>query len=357
MDIIKQKIKAKEVSFLSDEKTVYTSDFRVIGESMEYKIPAMWKYENLMPWMLEGKKVFINDDCNIDYFNENDLIAIPKATNPQISIYKRGENIALPRDIESLWVAVPHPDADYFAKKRKLKLNYSYKDFLYRNNKIKQKELLIGMTPLWKKFSKRAEIKEIVSIKNKGFLKKDYGSGGFTIFNLGKEDEKERLIKMIDEDTCSWYFEEQASGIPYSIQCLKERNSGKIVIFGFAEQIIEGDKHFKGLTVKPLEELEGDVFDSLCSAIRKTSSLLEEYEGFFGVDFFIDEMDKVLVLELNVRLTSATIPTLLMNEEKKTRGLYIEEEKNIKKEKGVIELNHDSTDKTVDYLNLNKGNV
>jgi len=352
MDTIKKKIGAKEVGFLSDERTIYTSDFRVIGESMEYKIPAMWKYENLMPWIVESKEVFINDDCHIDYFNENDLITVPKATSPQISVYKRGENIALPRDIESLWVAVPHPDADSFAKKRNLKLNYSYKDFLYRNNKIRQKELLGEMTPSWKRLSKKVEIKELICTENEGFLKKEYGSGGFTIFNLEKESEKKHLMKMVNEDTCNWYFEKKVDGVPCSVQCLRKRDTGKVVVFGFAKQIIEGDKHFKGLNIRPLENLEGDVFDSLCSAIKKTESLLENYEGFFGVDFFIDNSDKVLVLELNIRLTSATIPILLLNEKKINEGVYFEEEREIKKEKENIKLNCDSINKTVDYISL-----
>ncbi len=118
MIISRKKIKPRNVNFLCNEKTLYTSDFRAIGESMDYKIPAMWKYENLMPWIIKGKKVFINSDCNIIYPRENDLIIIPKGSNPQISIYKRAEKIILPRDIESLWVAIPCPDSDSFARKK-----------------------------------------------------------------------------------------------------------------------------------------------------------------------------------------------------------------------------------------------
>jgi len=354
MDIVKEKISPRDVSFLSNGKTLYTSDFRAIGESADYKIPIMWKYENLMPWILEGEKVFINNDCDINYFNENDLIVVPKETNPQISIYKRGEKVVLPEDVENLWVAVPHSDADCFAKKNNLKINYSYEDFLRRNNKIKQKELLGDITPPWKPFFKKKETKEFTATVSEGFLKKEYGSGGFTIFNIGTENEKEQLMKMVDESDANWYFEKRIGGTPYSVQCLKERKTERVVIFGFAEQMIEGGKYFKGLDVKPLEILKGDVFSSLCTAIQRMSILLENYEGFFGVDFFIDKHGKALVLEFNIRLTSATIPTLLLNEKDANKGRYIEEEEKIKTERGIVRLNHDSNGKGSDYLNFYK---
>ncbi len=354
MIITKEKIKPGDVNFLCDEKTLYTSDFRVIGESMDYKIPAMWKYENLMPWILEGKKVFINGDCNIDYSKENNLIIIPKDPNPQISIYKRAEKIILPEDIENLWVAIPHPDADSFTKKKNLKINYSYKDFLYKNNKIKQKKLLGDLTPSWIVFSKRREVKEFISTKQKGFLKQEHGSGGFTVFNLNEEKEKKELTEMVDKNNINWFFEEQVSGVPYSIQCLKEKNSEKVVVFGFAKQLIEKGKHFKGLDIKPLESIREDVFNSLCVAIERVNPLLRDYEGFFGIDFFIDKSKNVLVLEFNIRLTSATIPVLLINEKNNRRGVYLEEEQKTKKENQVINLNYDNTNKKFDYLKIFK---
>lgn len=354
MEIIREKISPKNVSFLFDQRAVYTSDFRAIGESADYDIPAMWKYENLMPWIVENQKVFINNDHNIKYSNKNNLITIPKAPNSQVSIYKRSEKIALAGDIKSLWVAIPHPDADCFAQKNNLNLNYSYEDFLYRNNKIKQKKLLKNITPSWKLFFKKEEIKEVIDSESKGFLKREHGSGGFTVFNLDKESERQNLIKMIDENDSNWYFEEQVEGAPCSVQCLKDGKSGKVIIFGFAVQIMEEDKYFKGLDIKPLETLKENVFDSLCIAIKRLSPLLENYEGFFGIDFFIDEFGKILVLEFNIRLTSATIPTLLLNKKKLSEGLYLEEEDEITSEREVISLNYDSVNKKTDYLSFYK---
>jgi hypothetical protein len=53
--------------------------------------------------------------------------------------------------------------------------------------------------------------------------------------------------------------------------------------------------------------------------------LLKDYIGFFGLDFIIGEDGMVLILEANIRLTAATIPTLLANMAGGTDASYKED--------------------------------
>ncbi|MCX6730065.1 MAG: hypothetical protein NT058_01015 [Candidatus Portnoybacteria bacterium] len=69
--ITKKKLKSKDINFLQNKKALYVSDFRAISESMDYKIPTMWKYENLFPWILNNQNVVVNEDGNnLNYSNK-----------------------------------------------------------------------------------------------------------------------------------------------------------------------------------------------------------------------------------------------------------------------------------------------
>jgi len=118
MNITKLPIKAKQISFLNEANTLYSCDFRSIGESIEYKIPAMWKYENLIPWIVIGKHVLVNNSKGAKFTEENQLIHLEADRDPRVSIYQRARNVELPSKIDKLWVAVPHPDADLLAKEK-----------------------------------------------------------------------------------------------------------------------------------------------------------------------------------------------------------------------------------------------
>lgn len=148
--ILKQTIKPKEIKFLQDNRSLYIFDFRALGESMEYDIPAMWKYENLMLWILEGRHAVVNEFYqDISYPSQNKLSVVRKGKDARISVARKLCKKKIPNGIESLWVAAPHPDADQLAQQKNLIINYTYSDFLFRNKKIKQKELLRKMTPDW----------------------------------------------------------------------------------------------------------------------------------------------------------------------------------------------------------------
>jgi S-adenosylmethionine/arginine decarboxylase-like enzyme len=333
MKITIKKIKPEDIDFLQDEETLYTSDFRSIGESTNYLIPAMWKYENLMGWILQGKNLVVNNDSKkIKYPFKNNFIKISKGKDPRISIYKKIPKLS--RNIKKLWVAIPHPEADIFAKKNNLQINYTYSDFLLRNNKIKQKKLLRNLTPDWKIITNN----DFSEFKNsKGFAKRKFGSGGFTVFDVKELNKHNNLI-----NSGEWYFENFIRGKPYSIQCYIDKNQ-RVTIFGLSEQIIANGKNFIGSKILKLNKLNNCLF-ALKDAIKKLKPLLINYAGFFGIDFIVNKTS-VSILEANIRMTAATIPTLVTNMCACDNAIYCEDVNKYENEDIILSFNGHDIDK------------
>lgn len=349
MNIIKFPLKPSQIKFLGNDQTLYTCDLRSIGESMDYDIPAMWKYENLIPWILNDKYATVNDADLIQYVNKNRLINIDKGLNSKISIYKKLFDLDLPPDISTLWVAAPHPDADVLAKKRNYKINYSYTDFIAKNDKLGQKKLLEGTTPPWHQIKNSKDLKDLLAKQGHGYLKRKHGSGGFTIFNSQTEGSNPKFIELFAESPNDWFFEEYVKGRSCSIQCLKYKDDDSVTVFGYSEQIIVEEKYFSGSKIKPLETLSDKVFGQLSDAIKKLHPLLSSYEGFFGLDFIVTTDENIFVLESNIRLTAATIPTLLTNQAGGGESLYREDVGGSQNE-ATVALTRDHINRSCDIL-------
>jgi len=349
MNITKLPLKPAQIAFLNDQNILFSCDMRSIGESADYEIAAMWKYENLLPWIIDKKYALVNSTSRkINYVKSNNLIEVSQGSDAKQSIYKRAGSLSLPQEIGGLWVATPHPDADKFAKQNNYKINYSYPSFVQRNNKFRQKELLEDRTPIWNKITSHNELNEVLAKKGFGYIKRKYGSGGFTVFNLETDKNSPKLKELFQKNSRDWFFEEKFDGLPHSIQCVKYKNSDDVIIFGFSEQIIESGKYFTGSKIKPLSELRKNCSVQLEEAILKISPILKNYEGFFGLDFIVGRNGKISILEANVRLTAATIPTLLTNLAGGIKSEFREDIKNIKK--NAIILTIDEMNGTKDQL-------
>lgn len=351
--IIKKDIKSSDISFLQKSGCLYISDFRAISESMSYSIPAMWKYENLLPWILKNKDVCVNENAiELKFKNKNNLIVLPRKSNPKISIFKKVSNkIIKKHKIKELWVAIPHPDAGVLAKKYNLKLNYTYQTFDILNDKLRQKELIPDLTPNYENINSLEQIIAFKKNNRNGFIKKRHGSGGYTVFKIENvfDSKFEDLFKKAPND---WYFEEFAEGEPHSIQCLKTSDSEDIVVFGFTKQHILEERYFTGSSIYSTDKINKKVWVQLKKALKNFSSMLKPYEGFFGVDFMIDSKANILILEANIRMTTATIPTLISNDLNIDHSEY-REDLNIKKNniKNLI-LTEDKIDNLSDQLKL-----
>lgn len=348
MKITKKKLKIKDIGFLNEDKTIYSVDFRAISENMEYEIDAMWKYENLSPWIVKNRYVTVNEVYeDINYMNDNNYLVLNKGANSKISVYKRLEE-QLPKDAKNLWVAIPHPDADVLAKGNELDINYKYEDFIRLNNKITQKELFGELTPEWEILQSTDDLENLGSKYENGFIKREEGSGGYTVFKLGDVEGDENFKNLLNSGR--WYVEQRAKGIPHSIQCVK--NGDEVTIFGYTEQIIEDDKYFYGSNIKNLEELPIKTEQELNTALKQLEPLIESYNGFFGIDYFQDIGGSISILEVNVRLTAATIPTLLNNETGDGGSIYKEDVPQGDMKDDDIILTIDDVDNLVDTLKL-----
>jgi len=356
MNITKFPIKPSHIKFLDDDRILYTCDMRSIGESMDYNIPAMWKYENLMPWILKDKFTAVNDTSQMRYANKNRFLHLAKGSDSKTSIYQKLSTLPLPDEVNGLWVGVPHPDADRMAREKKLKINYTYKDFLKRNDKLQQKMLLEKQTPLWNQVKNIKELNTILGKSPRGYLKRKHGSGGFTVFDTQAAGTNKKFKELYNENVSDWFFEEYVEGASCSIQCLRYKGKDEVTVFGYSEQILAEGKYFIGSKIKSLDDLNTQVFEQLSAAIQRLSPLLEGYEGFFGLDFIVTSDEKVFVLEANVRLTAVTIPTLLTNCVAGKKALYREDVKDKDKmtKEGVIVLAVDQSNNSVDTLEFFK---
>lgn len=300
-------------------------DFRAIGESLDMEIIDMWKYENLLPWIVRDQHVVTNEmHEQLHYRHANSIHIAKRAEKANISVYERMANMDVPAGIDQLWSAISHPAADRLCEQKGWLNNYSHQDFLRRNDKIMQKKLLADQTPAWR-IVNSAEVQKIMenTEHKRGFFKRQFGSGGFTIFRSDEVKNGTNVLTMMQEEGSQWFFEEFAEGRPCSIQCVRMRD-GSVVVFGFSEQAIAGGKHYQGSNMKVLEDFPKDAAQQLENALRNFEPLLQDYEGFFGIDFILDT-SKVWILEANVRMTAATVPTLLANEKQRDHCIYRED--------------------------------
>lgn len=305
-----------DIPELNDTDTLYTIDFRAISESMEYKIPAMFKYENLLAWIVDGYVTANRMAQEIQFSRQPNVVEVDMPDDPRVSIYSRLKSYKDTKRFNKIFVGIPHPDADAFARESGLVINYSYHDFIHLNDKIKQKELFFDKTPKWKIFVTSMDDADIAG----KYLKRQMGSGGYTIYS---PEEVKSVIHGLDK-THSWYIEDYCPGTSCSAQIYKA-SPQEYTVFGFTEQIIEDGKHFSGAKLKNLSCLTSDQKEELTTIIKNCHSLLERYRGFFGIDFIIKPSGEISALELNVRMTAMSVPTMIFNESDADEMLFRED--------------------------------
>lgn len=306
-------LKPKDIPFLQNNSTLYISDFRVLGKCKSKTSAAMWRYENLLSWIMKDKFVAVNE-CfeNLKYFYKNKHIVVPRGNEPRVSLFNRIDVKKLRSEgINAIWNAIPYPCADEVSQKYSFTMNYGHNDFLRRNDKIRQKELFGDLSPKWHRILDEKDLERIIYEHEKGFIKYRQGASGFMVFKVDEAKSSQRFSELFSKDPKGWYFEEFAQGVSSSVQCLRCKKTGEITIFGFTEQIIDDGRYFIGSKILPLWAVSYEVFCQIVKGIGRMSPLLEGYEGFFGIDYIVSPSGKIQLLELNMRLTAATIPTLI----------------------------------------------
>lgn len=341
-------LKPQNLPYLQGTRTLFSSDFRAIGESLNYDIPAMWKYENLLPWILSNQLVAVNHGYkDLKYPSSNQYTIASRSPDSKLSLLRRLK-WPIASSITTLWVAIPHPDTDALAQEYNLNLNYTYKDFLQNNDKIRQKELLGDCSPSWQVFRSITELEKAARKKRTGFIKRQYGSGGYTVFPVSSINTDQDFQRLAQED--EWYFEEHAEGIPFSIQCVHLPQDDATIIFGYSKQLVADSRYFVGSSLLPLSELADMTLSQLKVGIERLQPLLNGYEGFFGLDFIIGNDGKVHILEANVRLTAVTIPTLLMNMSGYTTAEFREDVPESEIDADIVILAKDNSENKSDTL-------
>lgn len=343
MKIEYKRLTPEEVEDFQDEKSLYVFDFRALGEELFMEIPEMRKYENLGKWITKNKYHTVNEEEELNKHR------IQLKHNPlsKDTIFSRLRKVEFLKEITKLWVAVPHPDSDLLAIEKNLELNYSHFLFEKLNDKLFQKKFLGDLAPKHIEINNFLDLKNILEKDNNFFLKKRHGSGSFTSYDCQKNDFKilssnEFIRKYISKG--DFFLEKKIIGKSLSVQIFKKNE--KYTIFGFTEQLFDKDGFYEGNFIYSPELIKDKKF--IEEVINKCDLMLREYNGFFGIDFMKEKSGKNYVLELNVRVTAVTVPTLVSNEKNFAKSQYLENVKAL--EKDDLILTSFKEEKTFDVL-------
>jgi len=321
----------KDIESLNQTDCLYVFDFRSISENMEYDIPAMFKYENLLPWVLSGMNICVNEGFGKINFNKsNHYIIVAKDTDSRVSVYKRLERIKLPETIKKIYSGIPHPDSDQYVVQNSMETNVTYSSFVSKNDKIAQKVAFAEYTPKWEIINEKST-DNILNRYSGMYIKRQFSSGGYCV--ISPEDLTNSQIQI--EDGHTWYAEACCFGKSCSVQIYKE-SSEKMTVFGYANQIIGEGKHFIGAELLRINQISLEHKRAIERILQNCFDLLVDYNGFFGLDFIITHSGEIMALELNVRMTAVTIPTLLFNETKKEKLIFMEDQELIKENDIVL---------------------
>ena len=308
------KLTVNDVAELNNANTLYIVDFRATGESLSHEIDSMFIYENLSQWLLRTSPISSNGyyAVNSAQLQRGDLgstaLVAPPAAQPSASVIARLPHH--PAAVHSLWAGIPHPAIDTYAHANNLTVNYTYPNFLHYNNKLAQKHALGSLSPDYFAITAQADLDRALSMQHGGFIKSAIGAGGFSVYNIATSAATIRSnAQRIIHGEHAWYYEAHASGTPHSVQIYKQ--GSHYTLFGYAKQHIEGTQ-YTGARLLPIDALPVSVATAAEATCKQMDEFLSGYNGFFGIDIMVDG-SAVTVLELNVRLTATTIPTLLAN--------------------------------------------
>lgn len=340
IQIIKKKLVPRDIKEIRKKRTLYLSEFRTLKEDTTYKLHDVLDYENYLPWIVRGVPLTVNyrhAQYEYPYRDLSELIDVPYEKDLRESIIKRLERFHFDFSAyDELWTPVAHEDIDRVAKRDGLKLNFSYRDFIHWNDKVKQKKYLKDLAPEFRVVRKIENLKKLAD-QDQYYLKRDIGAGGETTLRLDRAL-KGKLMKTLKKTPgYFWFIEKRVPGIPMSVQCYK--NGQRITMFAYDRQLIQEGHIFAGAEFLPLEEMPDFLEVNIRETLKRLAPFIRRYHGFFGVDFMHDEkLMSYSVLEANVRMTDLSIPALLMNEAgHKTAEMYIDM-KSSKQKRGDIIL-------------------
>jgi hypothetical protein len=301
-----QNLRATDIPMLSCKATLYTFDPRSILDECLGKHRYIVSCENLLTNILQDQYLAVNQYA-VKHTDptRNRLLTANISGDPRIPLYIRLKSIDIPDEIENLFVAIPHPEADNLAAEKKWNINCSYPDFLTYNNKIRQKELLGDLTPAW----------EVIDPKSYSFdetencyFKREVGAGGYATFHASDLTGMKQPSRKYP---ARWFREEAMDGEPRSVQIFRH-GPKTYTVFGYSEMKIIFRKNYAGGLMKKIDCLPAFLQDSISCALDRLDPLLMNYCGFMGLDFLVQDK-KSHVLEANVRVTMATFATLQLN--------------------------------------------
>jgi len=296
----------KDIPALQNYETLYTFDPRSILDECLGKHRYIVSCENMLTNVLDDLDIAVNQYAIKHTEPKRNRLLVANITgDPRVSLYTRLKDVAISDKIKNIYVAIPHPEADYLALKKGWNINYSYSDFLVYNNKIKQKMLLGDLTPAWNIIDPKIYP---FDEKENCYFKREIGAGGYATFHAS--DRSGMKLPSLKHSAC-WFREEAADGEPRSIQIFRQA-PGKYIIFGYSEMKITDRKNYAGGLMKKARHLPDFLKGQLENALTRLDPLFNNYCGFMGLDF-LENGNKIQVTEANVRVTMATFATLQLN--------------------------------------------
>ena len=343
------RLQPHQIKELRNPRTLYLVDFRAISSSISQNSFWVYYYENMVLPVIEKGWAVMNEGALPEYTTAPGVTYITadapeKTLTPlayRLSTFKNWD------DIDQIWTAIPHPAIDALATEKGKKLNYGFEAYRRNNDKLTQKRCLPPeLTPAWK---------EGVHDAAPGYLLKHrFGCGGLEVWHPDHTHNLDGVSfsNLVQQNPDGWYQEKLITGISCSASLYTEGDD--TIIFGWSKLIFPQRA--------PLSCLGGRLYDpaflapNLLSKLKRCitalqEGVLENYQGFWGIDFMIEvSTQEFYFLEANVRLTTLTVPHLILGKLGLAEGIFQEDMTVVKK--GGIVLNKDTVTPGYDVLEL-----
>jgi hypothetical protein len=350
MNVTRFRLSPHHLKELRNPRALFIVDFRAISNQLSDASTWAFYYENmLLPFVEEGF-VVINQNALPELIKASTahLVTIPATTKISSSVAQRIYKNIDWANIDAIWAAVPHPDIDRLARDNNKPLNYSYAQFSRYNDKILQKKTVPQeLTPEW------SEEDGVMIAPKDCYLKKRLGSGGLEVWSSAQTHnyDGQEYAALMKEDPSNWYCEKEIKGTVCSAAFYTRGED--VIMYGWSEQIFaeQAVTSCIGGKLHDPESINEVAFKGLCECVDALyKELFEAYQGVWGIDFILEEgTGKFYFLETNVRLTTLTIPHLLLGKLGKNEGIYSEDIENVGEGSAI---NFDPLTNTYDVLRV-----
>jgi|GEM_PF-2515610 len=333
---------------LRNARTLFAVDFRACSSAVSENSWWVSYYENMLLPVIEKGWAVMNQEALPLYKEVPGVEYVVASHSSELlkPLAQRLQEFSQWDAIDEIWAGVAHPALDALAAEKGKLLSYSFPDYRKNNDKILQKlSIPSNLTPAWKRGVHQAA---------KGFLlKNSFGCGGLEVWHPDQTHNLDGVpFTQVVKENEGWYQEQFIQGVSCSASLYS--NGSDTIIFGWSELLFSETSSLSCLGGKlhDVATLESYILKPLTICIDALKEgPLKNYQGFWGIDFIVENGTRdFYFLEANVRLTTLTVPQLLLGKLNATEGVFHEDL--VEVQKYEIVTNYDAGTKKYDVLTV-----